>query len=91
MKTVTDELHSVAHRYSELGVQLGMPLHQIKSLEYRYGHTSGVDRILAEIIDWWLRKNGDSHDKLWTTLIDSLEAIEENRLAINLRDAYLQN
>ena len=90
LKTVTHALESVLHKYCELGVQLEMPLHKINSLENQYRQP---ERVMIEIIDWWLREKGlrHSHTKMWTMIIESVERIGENRLAKTLRDVYLQH
>ena len=87
---VTSELDTVACRYYDLGVQLGMPVHRLKLLEGQYWFTGGGGRMLIEIIDWWLRKGREGEHNIWSELISSLERMNETRLARRLYNVYLK-
>ena len=88
---MTCELESVAHRYCELGIQLGIPLYKIRALEDRYRYTSGVERMLTEIVDWWLRQGKPgSDDQRWGEIVKILERLNERKLARKLHVRYIE-
>ena len=85
---LTNELSPLSSDYCTLGVQLGMSLDEIKTLEKQY--MKDGKRVLLEILDWWL-KQGRYNDRteMWETIVSSLIAMNWNRLAAKIRRKYL--
>lgn len=81
------QLDSIAYRYYDFAVQLGMQLEELKLLEDQYHHQGGK-RILIEIVDWWLRKFVGDEKKVWGVISKCLERMNETRLSKTIRDTH---
>ena len=87
---LTNELDSLVDKYYWLGSKLGVPLYEIRMLENQYMRDGR--RLLAEIIDWWLRhQDSDTDDRtLWESIVMTLVEMKENKLAGKIRRKYLE-
>ena len=66
-------------QYFDLGLELGIEKSDYEKFEG--SHLNNPRRILADIIDQWLRNNSDHS---WDALRVTLEAIGEKTLACNI-------
>ena len=72
-------------KYFFIGIQLGIPEHQISEFESNYPE---VNRRFSEVISYWLK---NSKAVSWDSLITALESpsVNEKKLASELREKYL--
>ena len=61
----------VAPDWWSLGVQLGLPLERLRSIQYNnVQYPDGSNRCLTDMFDWWLNSDCDStYENLATALI----------------------
>ena len=77
MKNVLKDLSP--KQYFDLGLELGIEKSDIEKFEG--SHPNDPNRVLADIIDQWLRNNPDHS---WDALRAALEVIDEKTLAHNI-------
>jgi len=86
VKTVFNELHSVSYKWSDIGLQLEIPICQLKIIE---ADTTGVKKRLQATLDYWMNNATDPLPS-WKVLVNALNApaVSESRLARELEDKY---
>lgn len=52
LKVVVNKLAKVKSKWHSIGLQLGVPHHELKAIENNY---STVERRLSEIVEFWLK------------------------------------
>ena len=83
MADVLKGLITIAARWLEVGVYLGLDHQILKEIESNYFHSESRFRTMIAV---WLKGNGVP--VTWTSLISALEKIDERRLAETLRDKF---
>ena len=86
MKTVLNALHSVSHKWSDIGLQLEIPVIQLKIIE---ADTTGVKKRFQATLDYWMNNATDPLPS-WEVLVNALKApaVGESRLARELEEKY---
>ena len=81
LKAVTNALHSVCDKWYKIGVQLEVPIPNLKNIA-----RDSMDP-LCDILDYWMRNNPSPS---WRHLVDALKApsVGENRLAEEIEKRY---
>ena len=85
LEDVLKELITIAARWLEAGVCLGLDHHTLEEIETLSNYYHIESRFRAMIVVW-LKGNGVP--VTWTSLISALEKIDERRLPEILRDKY---
>ena len=80
---ILKSIRPLKHRYSTLGIQLGVDLNEIKKFERQQGN---AERCLSEVLSYWLNEGEDAPDK--QTLWDALEEVGNKGLAQQLKEEY---
>ena len=70
-------------QWDTLGINLGLSVEEIQEIELDHQTTS---RRRSEMLNKWLKKE---LNPTWLMVVDALEKMSENRLAIRLRNAYV--
>lgn len=88
MKTVTDELSTVASKSHAIGVQLGVPYDKLQAFKSR--NETG-EMFLAAIVNYWLKGNSKVPIS-WNSIVDALKSdfIGEVGLAKEIYMKYCQ-
>ena len=86
LQNLSNELATVVSKYFPIGIQLGVPDHQIKVFESSYN--SDASRCFSEVISYWL-KNVKAVS--WDSIVTALESqsVNEKTLASELSEKYL--
>ena len=86
VKTVFNALHSVSYKWSDIGLQLEIPICQLKIIE---ADTTGVKKRLQATLEYWMNNATDPLPS-WKVLVNALKApaVSESRLARELEDKY---
>ena len=86
LKTVLNALHSVSHKWSDIGLQLDVPKYQLTIIE---ADTTGVKQRLQAMLDYWMNNAVDPLPS-WEVLVNALKApsVGESRLAKELEERY---
>ena len=86
LKTVFSELHSVSHKWSDIGLQLDVPISRLKIIEI---DTTGTEKRLQAMLDYWMNNATDPLPS-WEVLVSALKApaVGESRLAKELEERY---
>ena len=84
LKAAINALHSVCHKWYNIGVQLEVPTFQLKNIEKKTNDS--MDQ-LRDTLDCWM--NNDLSPS-WRHLVDALKApsVSEKRLAKEVEDKY---
>ena len=84
LKTVFNALHSVSHKWFDIGLQLEVPSSQLKIIKT---DTTGVAERLQAMVDYWLN---NATVPSWKVLVDALKApaVGESRLAKELEERH---
>ena len=84
LKAAINALHSVCHKWYNIGVQLEVPTFQLKNIERK--SCDSMDQ-LRDALDFWMSKETSPS---WRHLIDALKApsVGENRLAKEIEEQY---
>jgi len=85
-KTVLNALHSVSHKWSDIGLQLDVPKYQLSIIE---ADTTGVKKRLQAMLEYSMNNAADPLPS-WKVLVNALKvpAIDESRLAKELEEMY---
>lgn len=85
LQNLNNELATVVSKYFHIGIQLGIPEHQLKEFESNYPEAR---RCFSELISYWLK---NSERVSWDSLTTALESpsVNEKKLASELREKYL--
>ncbi len=84
MAKILKSIRPLRHKYSILGIHLGLDHSQIEEFEKQQGD---CERCLSEVIKHWLRMTGeDAPNK--ETLWEALEEIGNKGLAQELKEDY---
>ena len=83
LRDVFKELITIATKWCDIGISLGLPYHTIEVISHEYFCVN--DRCRAVIVTW-LKGNGTPVS--WASLISALERMDERRVAETLRDKY---
>ena len=84
LRNLSNELANVVTKYFEIGIQLGIPEHQLYKFES--DHLS-VQRRFSKVISYWLNNaTGVSWDSLITAL--ETQSVGEKKLANELAKKY---
>jgi len=86
LKTVFNALHSVSHKWFNIGLQLDVAQSQLKITEtYR----PGAEERMRTMLDYWMNNSTDPLPS-WKVLVDALRAptVGESRLAKELEERY---
>lgn len=67
------------------GVALDIPVSQLNAIQSSNPH-SGVERWLANMLDYWLKSNTDAS---WKKIVQVLEDTEQHVLAVRVKQKYL--
>ena len=81
LKAAINALHSVCHKWYNIGVQLEVPTFQLRNIEKK---SSESMEQLRDTLDYWM--NNDPSPS-WRHLVDALKApsVGENRLAREIK------
>ena len=84
MKAAINALHSVCHKWYNIGVQLEISTFQLKSIERK--SSDSMDQ-LRDTLDYWMSNDPSPS---WRHLVDVLKApsVGENRLAKAIEEKY---
>ena len=76
-----NELITVAHKWFNIGIQLGIEYHVLKSFEQR--HKDDPSRCLSETLYCWLKGNAGKSCVKWETIVEALKSpsVHETGLA----------
>ena len=66
-------------KWHELGLQLNVPLDQLRIIQSNHMQNGGVMRCLVETLGWWYKNN--RHGATWGDICAALHAVEEGSLA----------
>lgn len=83
LRTVYLELSPVAHKWLEIGVQLGIPYSKLKMFEEE-------DNPLAASLDYWLKGNVAGVPITWKSIVHTLQYVGEVGLAEEIHKKYYQ-
>ena len=77
LKAAINALHSVCHKWYNIGVQLEVPTFQLKNIEKK--SSDSMDQ-LHDTLEYWMSNDSSAS---WKHLVDALKApsVGENRLA----------
>ena len=86
LKTVFSELHSVSHKWFNIGLQLDVPRFQLNII--KTDETGAMER-LQSMLDYWMNNASDTLLS-WQVLADALKTrtVSESRLARELEERY---
>jgi len=86
LKTVSNALHSVSDKWSDIGLQLNVPKYQLNIIE---ADTTGVKKRMQAMLDYWMNNATDPLPS-WEVLVNALKALAvgESRLAKELEERY---
>jgi len=86
LKTVFNALHSVSPKWSDIGLQLHVPISRLRIIE---ADTTGAEKRLEAMLDYWM-KNAVDPLPSWEVLVSALKApaVGESRLAKDLEDRH---
>lgn len=86
MKAAVNELHSVSSKWHSIGVQLDIPLNELKNIKQGFSDTN---ERLAEMLGIWM-SNATDPDLSWGVIVGALKApsVGENRLAGEIEKKY---
>ena len=84
LKAVINALHSVCPKWYNIGVQLEVPIFQLKIIEKK---SSDLMDQLRDTLDYWMSNDPSPS---WRHLVDALKApsVSENRLAGEIEKKY---
>ena len=84
LKAAINELHSVCHKWYNIGVQLEVPTFQLKNIEKK--SNDSMDQ-LRDTLDYWM---SNDLSPSWKHLVDALKApsVGGNRLAKEIEEKY---
>ena len=84
LKAAINVLHSVCHKWYNIGVQLDVPTFQLKNIERK--SSDSIDQ-LRDTLDYWM--NNDPSPS-WRHLINALKSpsVGEKRLAEEIKKEY---
>ena len=84
LKAAINALHSVCHKWYNIGVQLEVPTFQLKNIEKKTNDS--MDQ-LRDTLDCWMNNEPSPS---WRHLVDALKApsVSENRLAKEIEVKY---
>ena len=84
LKAAINALHSVCHKWYNIGVQLEVPTFQLKIIEKK---TNDLMDQLRDTLDYWM---SNEPSPSWRHLVDALKApsVGENRLAKEIEEKY---
>ena len=83
LNDVKEEIYTLAAKYFELGVALGIPVHELEKLQNQYGAVN-FDRCFIEVILLWLR---GCTSRTWQALVravDSKSGVNDHSLALEI-------
>ena len=82
LKAAINALHSVCHKWYNIGVQLDVPTFQLKSIDKK---SSELMDQLRDTLDYWMSNNPSPS---WRLIVDALKApsVGENRLAKEIEE-----
>ena len=85
IKVVRTELYCARAKWYDIGIELGIPVGDLKSIKAMCDTPS---ECLLEALEYWLKQVDPKPS--WKTLISALEqpAVGEKQLAYNLRQKY---
>jgi len=86
LKAIFNALHSVSHKWSDIGLQLDVPISRLRIIE---ADTTGAEKRLQATLDYWMNNATDPLPS-WKVLVNALKApaVGESRLARELEDKY---
>jgi len=86
LKAVLNALHSVSHKWSDIGLQLDVPISRLKIIEI---DTTGTEKRLQAMLDYWMNNATDPLPS-WEVLVNALKApaVGESRVARELEERY---
>ena len=85
LKAAINALHSVCHKWYNIGVQLDVPTFQLKNIEKK--SSDSMDQ-LRDTLDYWMNINSSLS---WRHLVDAAlkaPSVGENRLAEEIEKKY---
>jgi len=82
---LSNELSSVVTRWCALGINLGIPLYELRKIEDNYPNY--VDRRMTETLSLWLRYTPSAS---WKDVVIALQRMGENTLAERIREKYIE-
>ena len=85
LKLLHGELYKVADKWEDIGIQLDIDVDLLEKVKSEnQGDSKKCLREMLKILD----KNQDLHPS-WSDIVDTLERLEEEELAQQLRDKYM--
>ena len=86
LKTVINALHSVSHKWFNIGLQLDVPALQLNIIE---ADTTSIKKQLQAMLDYWMNNATDPLPS-WEVLVNALKTptVGENRLVRVLEERY---
>ena len=84
LKASINALHSVCHKWCNIGVQLEVPTFQLKNIERK--SSDSMDQ-LRDILDYWMSNDPSPS---WRHIVDALKApsVSEKRIAEEIEKKY---
>lgn len=82
---LSNELSSIVTRWYALGINLGIPLYELRKIERNY--PNDVDRRMTETLSLWLRYTPSAS---WKDVVIALQRMGENTLAERIRDKHTE-
>ena len=86
LRTICEELATVKVKWSDIGLQLNIPLYKLKEFE-------GEKNPFASVIDYWLNGNVTDVPVTWKSIVTVLESrsVDEGGLAKTIMKKYCQS
>ena len=81
LKLVCKELGTVKHKYFDIGVQLGVPIHELKLFEKE-------NSPLSSVVGYWLGANAVDVPVTWGSVVEALNDVGEIGLANTISKKY---
>ena len=73
-----------ADNWYNLGVQLNVPIRELRAINSNYIRSDGVKRCLSETLTWWYNNPESSGGVTWDSICVALHAVDEKALAAKL-------
>ena len=76
-------MSEVAHKWFQIGIQLGVPRYKLKEFEKD-------SEPLSAVVDYWLKGNVEDVPVSWKFVVEALECVGEKGLANTISKKYCQ-
>ena len=83
LNDVKGEIYTLAEKYFQLGVALGVPAYELKKLQKQCGAVD-LDQCLIEVILLWLRGHTSRTWQALVRAVDSKSGVNDHPLALEI-------